>query len=386
MLWSATAQLAQRFSKTVRDLTGKVFPLDENVHGWQEWKLAGTGPNEGQFYAAGIGGGGTMGAGGHMLVIDDYHRSVEDALSETIRKKQQEWYLTGCLTRMEPGASLVVICTRWHRDDLVGFIQQHSREVGDDWHVISRPAIGDDGSALWPDRWPIGRLEQVRANYFKSGYPWMWEALYQQNPPEVLDSEWDPEYFGEHLMYEADREVEPRFRIMTLDPSVGNNEKSDYSAIVDLTVDRGGHCWIDADIGRRDGERQVQDVLDRCSQNTILTVGVEINAFQGVLRSMFARASRERQFYPHFHGIHSSTDKVMRIREAITPYLSRGLLHFRRGSPGVSLLLEQLRGFPSHRYKDGPDALAMAIKLAQHITQFGIEDVTEEGAYELASA
>lgn len=384
MLWSATGRLAQRFSTNVRDIAQ--MPLDDRTHSWERWKVLGTGPNEGEFYAAGVGGGATMGAGAHCLIVDDFFKDVESALSEVMRQKLQEWYLTSCLTRMEPGASIVLIATRWHRDDLIGFVLQQARELGEHWDVIKMKAIDDAGRPLWPERFPIPELERIRKRYLLSGYPWMWEALYQQEPPEVLDSEWDPSYFGPHIMFDEWPSPErTRFKLITLDPSVGAGEKTDYSAIVLFVVDTTGHIWIDADLRRRDAEVQVDDVLRVSREAQVNVIGVETNGFQGVLRGMFRRRCSELGVYPAFHGISTRVDKRMKIRAAITPYLARGMLHFRKHSPGVSLTLEQLRGFPTHKYDDGPDALAMAIELAQHITQFGVEDEQQGELIEVVS-
>jgi len=375
MVWSATARLAQRASTHIRQMCG--LPLDETTYSWEHWKVMGSAPNEGELYAGGVGAGTTMGSGFNIAVIDDYHRNVEDALSETIRKKQHEWFLTSCVTRMEPGASLLVTATRWHKDDLIGFILANAEQTGERWEVISMPAIGDQGSALWPERWPIETLEAKRRQYNLSGYPWMWEALYQQRPPEVLDSEWDSNYFT-HAIWFDDWPADVRFRLVVLDPSVGHNEKADYSAIVVLAPSQNGHIYVDADIRRRDGYRQVLDVLAMSLEHHAITIGVEINGFQGVLRPMFEDKCRQAGYFPFIHGISSQQDKRMKIRAAITPFLSRGLLHFRRHSPGTALLMEQLRGFPSHRYDDGPDALAMALQLAHHIASYGVEEPRED--------
>src|SRR3990172_457899 len=278
MLWSATGRLAQRFSTHARELCG--LPLDDRTHSWEHWKIDGTGPNEGEFYSAGVGGGSTMGAGFHLGVIDDYFKDVEDALSEVQRTKLIEWYLTSCLTRAEPTASLVVVATRWHRDDLIGFIRANADELGEQWDHIRLPAINDNGAALWPEQWPIQALERKRKQYVLSGRHWMWDALYQQEPPEILDSEWDPHYFGKHIMFDAWPPMEEtRFRIMTLDPSVGHNNKTDYSAITLASVTTSGHVYIEADIQRRDAERKVNEVLALAHGFGAQTIGIEYTGF-----------------------------------------------------------------------------------------------------------
>jgi hypothetical protein len=97
---------------------------------------------------------------------------------------------------------------------------------------------------------------------------------------------------------------------------------------------------------------------------------------------MFKRRCRELDYWPHVHAIVSTKEKRMKIRAAITPFLSQGALHFRRRSPGMNLLLEQLRQFPGHKYDDGPDALAMGLELCTHLRNYGLEN-PDDNHYEL---
>ena len=48
------------------------------------------------------------------------------------------------MTRLEPDAGVILIQTRWHEDDLAGrLLKQQQEEGGDEWHVISLPAIAE---------------------------------------------------------------------------------------------------------------------------------------------------------------------------------------------------------------------------------------------------
>lgn len=371
MLWSATSRLAQRHSVAVRNLSQ--VPLDEQTHSWERWKVAGTGPHEGEVYAAGVGGGATMGAGGHLLIIDDYFKDVEDALSVTMREKLWEWYLTSCITRAEPGASVIILATRWHIDDLIGKVLKESEQTGEKWKRIKFKAIGDDGTALWPERWPIDKLRRIEKRYEASGYPWMWQALYQQEPPMVLDSEWDIEYFTERIFFNEWPQNEA-YRCVVMDPAVGESEKGDFSAIVVLCVDWTGHVWVDAILDRVDAWKQIDTLIRVSCGNHAVAVGIEANAFAKVLVSMFRKRCAELDYWPNVHAIQSSREKKMKIRAAVTPFLASGRIHFKRNSPGISLLMEQLRGFPGHKYDDGPDALAMGLELCTYLETYGVED------------
>lgn len=129
----------------------------------------------GAFYAVGVGGPLT-GRGAHLLLIDDPVKNREDADSEVVRRKIKDWYTSTAYTRLMPGGRIVIIQTRWHDDDLSGWLQaEHKHE---DWAILDLPAINADGEALWPEQYPVEALERI-----KRALPARdWSALYQQQP------------------------------------------------------------------------------------------------------------------------------------------------------------------------------------------------------------
>ena len=80
--------------------------------------------------------------------------------------------------RLMPGGSIVVINHRMHEDDLCGALLAQQAAGGDTWEVVELPAITEDGSALWPDAYPIEALERIR----KNSQARFWSALYMQRP------------------------------------------------------------------------------------------------------------------------------------------------------------------------------------------------------------
>jgi predicted phage terminase large subunit-like protein len=145
-----------------------------------------TGQN-GAYFAVGVGGPLT-GRGAHLLLIDDPVKNREDADSEIIRKKTKDWYTSTAYTRLMPGGRVVIIQTRWHEDDLSGWLLQEHQHEG--WDVLNLPAVSDDGKALWPDQYDVPALEKIKLAIG----PRDWSALYQQRPaPESGDyfkAEW----------------------------------------------------------------------------------------------------------------------------------------------------------------------------------------------------
>ena len=74
-----------------------------------------------------------------------------------IRKKIQGWWTSTAESRIHPGASAIVLHTRWHDDDLIGWLKT---KEPDDWEVIELHALAHDddpdrapGEPLWPEFW-----------------------------------------------------------------------------------------------------------------------------------------------------------------------------------------------------------------------------------------
>lgn len=131
--------------------------------------------DRGAYFAVGVGASIT-GRGADLLLIDDPLKGREEADSETIRRRLKDWYSSVAYTRLMPGGAIVVIQTRWHPDDLSGWIlSEHDHEK---WDVLSLPAISDKNEALWPEWYPLPDLERIKATLPARD----WSALYQQSP------------------------------------------------------------------------------------------------------------------------------------------------------------------------------------------------------------
>jgi predicted phage terminase large subunit-like protein len=143
----------------------------------------------GVYFAVGAGGPIT-GRGAHLLLIDDPIKGREDADSETMRRKLKDWYSSVAYTRLMPGAAVVVIQTRWHEDDLAGWLLAEHAHEG--WEVLELPAIDADGNALWPESYPVERLRQIERTIGQRDF----SALYQQRPAPADGCLFKPEMIG----------------------------------------------------------------------------------------------------------------------------------------------------------------------------------------------
>lgn len=119
-----------------------------------------------------------------ILIIDDIYKDAKEAWSPVQRKNVQEWYNTTAETRLHNNSQVLIVFTRWHEEDLGGYILKHEPK---DWEIISFPAIKEDtsnkydpreiGEALWENRHSKIRLMKVKAKDSLT-----FDSLYQQNP------------------------------------------------------------------------------------------------------------------------------------------------------------------------------------------------------------
>lgn len=193
---SYAQELADDFGRKVKNqiedsVFGQIFPgvalagdsraaKRFHIQDWQGGYEHGL-KQSGAFYAVGVGGPLT-GRGAHLLLIDDPVKNREEADSEIVRRKTKDWYTSTAYTRLMPGGRIVIIQTRWHEDDLSGWLIAEHKHEG--WVTLDLPAINDQGEALWPEQYDVPALEKIKLAIGARD----WSALYQQRPaPEEGD-------------------------------------------------------------------------------------------------------------------------------------------------------------------------------------------------------
>ena len=374
MICTATASLASSHSRWVRDKFHELASLmqmkgvDPTHASVKDWGI--DIPGGGGALAAGVGTS-IVGFGANLLIIDDYLKDAKSAFSPKIRDDQWDWFLSTSSTRLEPGGKLILLCTAWHSDDLIGRILKHRKELDmrvrcvtlqalrDSSYGVHDPLCRQDGEALWPERWPVEVMERRK----RQAGMW-WHSIYQGTPKGTGLSSWPDAYFS-NIWADDDEWPSPEEGVLSasfLDPSKGKNSKvGDYSAIVSVVYAR-GKLWVDSSIDRRSVQVMVREWMEFNRARRIAFQGVEGNAWQDLLAEDYVEECLRHgyQIDPPECVIHT-TNKNLRI-EKIGKWLDGRLLRFRRTASN-ELLLAQMREFPFGQYDDGPDGLEAAIAL-----------------------
>ncbi len=125
--------------------------------------------------------------------IDDPYKGRKEADSEQRREVVEDTYREAIETRLHPGASLFVLATRWHPQDLSGTLSDPSTDdpfdyinlraiaegpVNENGVVLDDPLGRKVGEPLFPAKWSREALLKKKRKVLD----FAWEALYQGRP------------------------------------------------------------------------------------------------------------------------------------------------------------------------------------------------------------
>lgn len=118
--------------------------------------------------------------------IDDPYKNRKEADSAQRRAVVEETYREAIETRVHPGASIFLLATRWHPQDLSGVLTKGEPE-SQPWEYINLPAIAENdndpngrktGEPLFPEKWSLEALLRKKRQVLD----FAWAALYQGRP------------------------------------------------------------------------------------------------------------------------------------------------------------------------------------------------------------
>ncbi|MEN0109738.1 MAG: hypothetical protein AAF805_03350 [Planctomycetota bacterium] len=332
-----------------------------------------------------------------LIVCDDLQndRHIESA---PLREASSAWFHGALMKAGASGANVVNVATALHRDalairlaDAPGWESRTFQSIvrwpdndtlwrrweklyadpeSDDsattaaaFYEENRLAMNAGAEVLWPEQEDLYDLMRTRVESGSAAF----EREKQSSPIDPSRCEWPESYFEDSVWFDEWPE-RMTLRTLALDPSKGGDARhGDYSAYVLLGVDESGVLHVEADLARRPTPQMVADGVRLVERFLPDAFGVEANQWQQLLAGEFLAEFRHRGSLGAAPSeLHNHVSKPIRIRR-LGPYLSQRRFRFKRNSPGTELLVNQLRDFPLASHDDGPDALEMALRLAEEV-------------------
>jgi hypothetical protein len=306
-----------------------------------------------------------------VLVCDDLV-GPDESTNPTQRAKALDRYLAVIEPMLTPDAWVLVVGTRWHEEDL------YSSLIDRGVPFYSRPAIGPDGGALWPEYWPLDRLLAKRLAMGSA----LFDLQYQNDPTGMGGNIFKRDWF---------RDVDtlpPGLRRAGMDLASSEKERSDYTAVVEwwedaernlycigayaARLDQGHRRWLtglndDGTIPPTDEARLMSGprflwpvkllppgpAIAGCHPDLsrpLTALKIEATTFQ----STFVQEVLSKTWLPAGPA-HPDRDKVTRAR-TLAARMEAGKVFFLRGAPGIEMLKSQLTAFPNGEHDDLVDA------------------------------
>lgn len=370
LLASYEADFAATHGRRAREIVGEHghrfgVEIDQTSRASHRWELVGA---DGGMGTAGAGGP-IIGKGGHLMIVDDPIKNVEEAHSPVMRDHLWEWWQSVFLTRREPGAKVLVIMSRWHEDDLIARLL--AAETGMRIERLRMPAIAEDdddlgrmpGQSLCPERFDEVALAGIRTDVG----PNAWAAMYQQRPIAVGGGMFRKERFGfwsaqtrdDETFYKlGDHVVDDRecWRFATMDPAFTRSRRSDFTVCAVWGVaPTDPHSLMLLDLRRVRVEHAehaplIQSVWDQWKP---AWVGIER---QMATLSLFDDVQRKGVVV---RWLAPDKNKIARAETAVA-MVDAGRVWLPRNAPWMSEFLDEVVSFPVAAHDDQVDVLSYA--------------------------
>lgn len=279
------------------------------------------------------------------IIIDDPIKP-EDSYSDLVRKKANDRLNNTIISRRNnpKKTPIIIIMQRLHENDMSGFCIDGG--TGEDWHVVSLPAIKDDGTPLWELKHSI---EQLRA--MEKADRRMFAGQYMQTPApaegRIIKRQWFKTY--RELPAKAEK------YLISADFTFKGSDKSDYVVIQAWAKCGGEYFLIDQIRDKMDFPTTKSAFIAFCNKHPHITrklIEAKANG-QAIIDSV------KKDIY----GIIpiTPTDSKEARAHSVSSLFEAGNVYFPEKASFLGDLMEEIAVFPEGKHDDQVDAMTQAL-------------------------
>jgi predicted phage terminase large subunit-like protein len=329
--------IANTFSRKTKRVVESRLNLARDLRQVREWEL----PQGGGLRACGVKSPPT-GMGANLIMIDDPIKSRAEAESKTYRKRVIDNYTDDLYTRLEPGGAIILTMTRWHPEDLAGWLLNEAENGGEQWEVLSLPALAEEddplgrqpGEALCPARYDEAALLRIKSVSSAQ----KWASLYQQRPIAVEGAVFNVDWFSNV----EDSAPEGLRWVRYWDLAASTKTSADYTCSAAVALAKDGTLYIRDMIRGRwewpDARRKIVETM-KAEQRTRHGVELKMHGLPAIqeMRRMPSIANVP------FRGVNVTKDKLSRAL-SWSERAAEGKVVLIRG-PWIKLFLDEAAVF-----------------------------------------
>lgn len=348
---TCTATLFLKFSYDVRaivksDKYRKIFnqvTLSDDKSNLQGWNTN-TSKQVG-YFGAGVGGTIIGFGASNVAITDDLYRGIEDALSDTVNDRINQWKESTHDSRFESGCARIDIGTRWSLNDVIG--RNIESKIYDKSIIVS--AMNEQGQSFCED--VLTTAEYIEKK--KRTAPEIWEAEYMQQPVDMKGR-----LFNE-LNFITKEEFEEISKNNPIEGCLGyvdvSDQGTDYTAVTICAVIKKKLFIVDYLMTRDNTDITIPQTAAMLNKWNVTYCRVESNS----MGAMFSR-QLQLQTKTRILQVHNTQNKITRIIMS-SAHVMNSMTFVRNGDNQSELFIQNVLSFSKegkNKNDDAPDCLA----------------------------
>ena len=331
------------------------------------------------------------------MILDDFESELNTKTPEG-RQQIKNWVTAAVYPAIDFDKNGFLWCngTIVHYDSFLnGLVRENinAQKSGEDfsWEVLTYKAILEDGTPLWPSRWPLKKLEERKQFYIDSGTPAKFYQEYMnqaKSPEDQIFSEEDINegYYKGNARF--DKQADSWYIQMDdgtkkyiniyigVDPASTINTYSDFSVIMVIGVTAEFDYYVLEYWRKRVLPMECAEQIFKLFKqySPVRRVNIETIAYQEMLRDyVYKRSKREGLFIPGIEkGIkgYGNQKKKDRLFEGLQPMFKQGAVHLKKNHHEF---IGELLDFPKGSHDDCIDAFWLSTQFARGNPKAGNE-------------
>ena len=331
------------------------------------------------------------------MILDDFESELNTKTPEG-RQQIKNWVTAAVYPAIDFDKNGFLWCngTIVHYDSFLnGLVRENinAQKSGEDfsWEVLTYKAILEDGTPLWPSRWPLKKLEERKQFYIDSGTPAKFYQEYMnqaKSPEDQIFSEEDINegYYKGNARF--DKQADSWYIQMDdgtkkyiniyigVDPASTINTYSDFSVIMVIGVTAEFDYYVLEYWRKRVLPMECAEQIFKLFKqySPVRRVNIETIAYQEMLRDyVYKRSKREGLFIPGIEkGIkgYGNQKKKDRLFEGLQPMFKQGAVHLKKNHHEF---IGELLDFPKGSHDDCIDAFWLSTQFARGNKKAGKE-------------
>lgn len=351
-----TNDLAEKFGIELRELITRFGPqfdvyLSDVKHSSTHIKFC---DKHGNLYNGSIRltgrSGSITGQDADYIIVDDPYKGLEEEFTPTALQKTIDWFKRVIIQRIEPHTKLIVLHTRWHSLDLIGYIKAELSKL---FKFITFPAIRENNKPLWPEQYTLKELKEK----LKTVGERLFSAIWQQKPLDETSDFFDIDSLEFTGLQPYEKIIET---VRSWDISKGATLKADFTAGAKMVLTNYGRYGVIDIVHGKFGKETKQKILDTAKSDGF---NVKILIETGVAAAgdlLFDEWEQQLEGYnvQQSDAINSKPDRATPLKNAI---LDRIFFLNLNDTKIIEALKREFKSFPDGVHDDIVDCIAYGI-------------------------